>query len=74
MPPLLSPNLKVFGLLEALCLDQKNFKNYFEKTGKFERENEWGRGFTQNNLKIHNVTTAFRIADTPAEPQTDLRW
>ena len=75
MPPLLSPNLKVFGLnFGTVPLPEKILRTILEKTGKFERENEWGRGFTQNNLKIHNVTTAFRIADTPAEPQTDLRW
>ena len=37
MPPLLSPNLKVFGLLEALCLYQKIFfKTILKKLGNLK--------------------------------------
>ena len=60
--------------LRHCAFTRKILRTILEKTGKFERENEWGRGFAQTILKIHNVTEAFRIADTPAEPQTDLRW
>ena len=47
MPPLLSPNLKVFGLETlALCLDQKK-----RKTGTLKGK-RWGRGFTQQLKNI----------------------
>ena len=46
-PPFESKSESIWTKTLALCLDQKNFKNDFEKTGKFERENEWGRGFAQ---------------------------
>ena len=59
----------------ALCLDQKKF----EKCGK-----NWLRKFKKGKIgavALHkqftiytNVTKALRMADTPAEPQTGLRW
>ena len=51
MPPLLSPNLKVFGLakktLGTVPLPEKFFKTICEKTGKLMKGKLRGRGFTQ---------------------------
>ena len=71
-PPLLSPNLKVFGLETlALCLDQKKIK-----TGKNLKGNFGAEALHKNKIfkNIQMLQMAFRMADTPAEPQTCLRW
>ena len=75
MPPLLSPNLKVFWTKLWHCaFTRKNLKAILKKLGNLKGKTNGAETLHKTILQIHYVTTAFRIADTPAEPQTDLRW
>ena len=68
-PPFESKSESIWTLILALCLDQKK-----EKLGNLKGKTMGQRLYTKTIFKIYNVTMAFRIADTPAEPQTCLRW
>ena len=78
MPPLLSSDLKVSGL------KIKNFRHCAFTRKKFKKVKNWVRKITRGKLGqwlytknlqfTQMLQRALRMADTPAEPQTGLRW
>ena len=72
-PPFEPKSESIWAKTLALCLNQKNLKQLGKNWETFEGKNLGQRLYTKI-LKYMMLQTAFRIANTPAEPQTGLRW